>query len=378
MFSETLAKAFELDHGSRKPIRAMEGLRGLAVLLVFFVHYVSLAEPWLAGMGVTEEVAWAMRRYGNAGVDLFFVLSGFLIYGALIAKPRPFIGFMRRRVARIYPTFLVVLGVYVVLSYLRPEVSRIPEAPGDALIYLVQNVLLLPGIFPIEPIITVSWSLSYELFYYLLIPLVIGVLRLRAWGRRTRVVFFSFVGVAWLFSADELVGGHARLVMFVAGILLKEALDAGVGVRFDWIGLPALAASVVAVLFGELAQLGGEWRFGSLFLCYFLLCLASFGSEGRTARVFSWTPLRWLGNMSYSYYLGHALTLSVVFLPLGKLAQRFEPGAGAFWLFLGLTFGLTLVTSAGLFLLVERPASLGGGFSLGAIFGGRGPTSSRQ
>lgn len=360
MLRVLLSKTFEISHGTRKPILAMEGLRGFAVFLVFLVHYVSQALPLVGDAGWSGKIAWGLQRYGHTGVDLFFVLSGFLIYGSIIEKPRPFLGFMRRRVVRIYPTFLTILAVYVALSFVRPESSRIPEGLGAATIYLIQNALLLPGIFPIEPIITVSWSLSYELFYYLVIPLVVGALGLRQRSRLARVLFFFIVSIGWLLSADHIGAlGHGRLVMFVSGILLKEALDAGLGPRADLLGLPALAATVVAVLYGEAHHLGGEWRFGCLFVGFLILCLAAFGRDGFTARVFSWTPMRWLGNMSYSYYLVHGLILSVVFIPLGSLVEGKDLGVVAFWLFLGPMFLLTLVGSAVVFLLVEKPASLG-------------------
>ena len=72
----------------------MEGLRGIAVTLVFLQHYT--VQSLLIGLspGPTFAVATAFRQYGNLGVELFFVLSGYLIYGTLVRKPPTFIGFM--------------------------------------------------------------------------------------------------------------------------------------------------------------------------------------------------------------------------------------------------------------------------------------------
>lgn len=99
------------------------------------------------------------------------------------------------------------------------------------------------------------------------------------------------LALGWPLSADHIGAlGYGRLVMFVSGILLKEALDAGLGPRADLLGLPALAATVVAVLYGEAHHLGGEWRFGCLFVGFLILCLAAFGRDGFTARVLSWDP----------------------------------------------------------------------------------------
>ena len=354
----TLRSLFEISHGNRTPILAMEGMRGVAVVLVFFVHFVTLTEGWVLAGSATESVAWALRRFGNTGVDLFFVLSGFLIYGTLIERSRPFIGFMRRRLVRIYPTFLVVFAVYIVLSVLRPDRSRIPEEALAASVYVVQNLLLLPGIFDIEPIITVAWSLSYEVFYYLLIPVVIGLLGLRRWSRSARVIFFSVAAALWLLVSDQLTGDSIRLVMFVAGILLKEAMDAGLGRRAGPLGAPAMILTVLAVLVGDHHGLGGQWRFMSLFIGYFTLCLAAFGSDSATSRLLSWAPLRWLGNMSYSYYLLHGLVLVVLAVPLGALMDDSPFGTAAFWWLLAPAFLATLVPSALLFVFVERRFSL--------------------
>jgi len=67
-----------------------------------------------------------LENIGHSGVDLFFVLSGYLIYGALIRKKVSYLSFFRRSVERIYPTFLCVFAIYLVLSILFPEENKIP------------------------------------------------------------------------------------------------------------------------------------------------------------------------------------------------------------------------------------------------------------
>src|SRR5690242_12292580 len=103
-------------------------------------------------------------------------LCGYLIYGHLIVRHRPFLSYFRRRVQRIYATFLVVFFVYIVLSLLLPARSKISSADSEAFYYVAENLLLLPGVLPIEPLITVAWSLSYEFAYYLATPLIILIL----------------------------------------------------------------------------------------------------------------------------------------------------------------------------------------------------------
>src|SRR5262245_14836318 len=133
----------------------LEGARGVAVLLVFFVHFHTLFSGYLDPHSLSYVASNFLGTIGNAGVDLFFALSGYLLYGVMIQKPIDYETFLRRRVGRIYPTFLCVFSLYLFLSWLFPEKSRIPAALGSGLSYVVQNLLFLPGIFDVEPMITV-------------------------------------------------------------------------------------------------------------------------------------------------------------------------------------------------------------------------------
>ena len=76
-----LSQQFELSRGGGADnVRPMEGLRGFAVFLVFLVHYVTLVKPWVTANPILLDFSSKLHSIGNAGVDLFFVLSGYLIY----------------------------------------------------------------------------------------------------------------------------------------------------------------------------------------------------------------------------------------------------------------------------------------------------------
>lgn len=317
-------------------LRSMEGMRGFAVFLVFLVHYATLADP--AGVVWLSRV---MHSMGNAGVDLFFVLSGFLIYGSLMSRKQAFLPYMARRIQRIYPAFLAVFAAYCVLSFVFPAQSKIPQ--DGAFWYLLQNLLLLPGMLPIEPMITVAWSLSYEMFYYLVMP--IGVLFLRPLDARWRVAVI--LAMAILTTIYCIVfGGHLRLIMFMSGMLLHEA------VKRD--SAPNGVLGALALVLGlavTMLPVGGSIETLALFASFYLFCLHCFvHPEGFLARIFTWTPMRRLGNMSYSYYLVHGLALKAAFMVL--------PSGQMFFVLLPVLFAWTLIPSMVLFLLVERPLSL--------------------
>lgn len=356
-----LSQRFELSRGGGADnVRPMEGLRGFAVFLVFLVHYVTLAKPWIIANPILLEFSIKLHSIGNAGVDLFFVLSGYLIYGSLIVRNQPFISFMVRRVQRIYPAFIAVFLTYIVLSFVFPAESKIPsEAVGGA-IYLVQNFFLLPGLLPIEPMITVAWSLSYEMFYYLVTPAIIGLLGLRKRSSNWRVLLFVAVAVVFfIFSAT--FGGPIRLNMFVSGILLYEAVsNKHLSTPSSSFGLFALCVGLLGTLLPVTGNGGSAIKIVFLFVSFFILCLSCFRNPTAwLPSAFSWTPLRWLGNMSYSYYLLHGLALKAGFLFLAK----FFPASGGdsplwFWISLPIMFCLTLIPTTVLFLAIERPLSL--------------------
>lgn len=354
---------FELSPGgSAHNVRPMEGLRGFAVFLVFLVHYVTLINPWISEQPLVLEIASALHSIGNTGVDLFFVLSGYLIYGSLIARPQRFGRFMARRIQRIYPAFLAVFVIYIGVSLAFPAESKIPSTPFSATIYLAENLLLLPGIFPIEPMITVAWSLSYEMFFYLLIPLVISALRLRDRSSESRVTLVAVCAVLGVFYCSA-YGGHIRLIMFLSGILLYEAMSQ------DRIRTPNSTAGLLSLTFALLVTLvptdssfGYSMKVSVLFACFFVLCLTCFREPSVwLARAFSWAPMRWLGNMSYSYYLLHGLSLKAAFLALSIVLPTAGHGAWLFWVLLPFMFALSLIPTTALFLTVERTFSLSSG-----------------
>ncbi|MBN1148061.1 MAG: acyltransferase [Anaerolineales bacterium] len=354
-----IRRRFEIERGGKNNLNSMQGLRGFAVLLVFLVHYFVLGAPWLAHASITYTLADLLESLGQTGVDLFFVLSGYLIYSSLMRRARPFLAYIARRLERIYPTFLAVFVIYLALSFIFPAENKIPHTPSKAMIYLLQNLLLLPGIFPIRRMIAVSWSLSYEMLYYLSIPLLISILRLRAWSRIQRVGFFLALA-ACLATLALNMDARARLAMFISGILLYEALASGLlRSPINGSGLAALALGFTLTLALPGGGTGFLLKLISLFVSFFILCLDSFSNQqGLTARIFSCTPLRWLGNMSYSYYLTHGLTLQAIFLGLNLVFPPRGDQTCTYWIFMPLFFLATLIPSAALYLLVEWPLSL--------------------
>jgi peptidoglycan/LPS O-acetylase OafA/YrhL len=393
----TLARWFEISGGKSDRFASMEGLRGVAILLVFLAHYYDIVWRDLhSGSAALSTLGNAMMGAGATGVDLFFVLSGFLIYGAVRKPALDLRKFLVRRTQRIYPAFLAVLLIYLAMtpflhlmhSNSDRYASRMPDTAMGTAMYVLANVAFIPGIFPVKPIMNVAWSLSYEWFFYLLLPLVIMALGLCRWQRRTRCAFF--LGGALLFLIANILfpatfyfpsnpgrETHVEAVMFAGGILLYELVEAQHLTKWKpavldagaWIlgaggvlagAASGIAKSVIAAPDARISEVEALLS-ASLFIGYSMLVLAALTPGTKTAQVLSARPIRWLGNMSFSFYLIHGLPLHVFGILAGRLHAGSLTGAGlwiAFVAALPFVFAATAAASAVLFLAVEKRLSL--------------------
>ncbi|MGG9960064.1 acyltransferase family protein [Ferruginibacter sp. SUN106] len=148
---------------SSKPnLNLIQVLRGIASLLVVFFH-ATVNEMALLG----KDFCLGFFSFGKAGVDIFFVLSGFIItytsFQALKASGKP-IPFLRRRFIRIFPAYWIVITIFLVIQSLFSSFYN-----SGTYNYSVSNIVatyfLLPGHLMVNG---VSWTLSYELFFYIL------------------------------------------------------------------------------------------------------------------------------------------------------------------------------------------------------------------
>lgn len=361
--ADRFASPLRLPTG-RNRVPALEGLRGLAVLMVFLVHYAAFVEPWMDGSPLWGAVWRTLFNGGRLGVELFFTISGFLIYGMLMRGHfAPFV-FLRRRVWRIYPVFLAVFVLYLALSVLSPDDNRVPSDPLAAALYIAENLFLLPGLFPIKPVITVAWTLSYEVAFYALAPIAVAGLRLHERSRPQRLLFWAMVALALLAA-----GPHARAVLFVAGILAWEAIDAAsasrIAGRADGPALLAFVATVAfTVAFDAMASTTAVlqpnvWAPAIAAIGCLSVVFAGIAGNGPVASLLSSAPLRWLGNLSYSFYLIHSTALRCVF----EVMKRLLPVADgpAPWLLAVLwpiAFAAAALAALILFETIERPFSL--------------------
>jgi peptidoglycan/LPS O-acetylase OafA/YrhL len=230
---------------------------------------------------------------------------------------------------------------------------------------------MLPGMTSISPLIMVAWSLSYEWFFYLTIPLVLAGLGLRRWTSIQRISLVLFLSAVFLFLVAAGFATHVRLLGFVPGILLWEVVTyrSMVPKLKAWGEYVAIATFLIDVVWFGLATTEHDptgvvassvpysfWL--SFYVAAFFLVSYALFFDGILKRIFSWDWLRWLGNISYSYYLIHVLSLHGLAFLLRLLSPP-KPIPSVFGIILLLAaFAATLCCGACLFLLVEKPLSL--------------------
>ncbi|MGE3808878.1 MAG: acyltransferase family protein [Gemmataceae bacterium] len=358
-------KRFFLLDSARPRNAAMEGLRGLAVLLVFFVHFAAAFAVHFTDIGFKQRLGESLfvtaREQGSAGVflvalsrqqygvDLFFLLSGFLIMRlAARGQADAYVPFLWRRWLRIYPAFLLSLLAGVWLRDIR-ILGREPHWSTLATGEFLQNLLFLNGCPGVRcpPYNYVTWSLFPEFVFYLAFP---GLLAL--WQRRARTG--GLASIVLLAASVLLCRWLERFPMFLCGALLGMARDEDLAELARSMPTWAVAAVYLAVTGVYMVFQPSFAYFVPFYACAAaLLFVKACFAEGWLQRLFAWTPLRGLGNISYSFYLVHGLCLTF----LQTIAPPLLMGLRArvvFLIFLIASFTLSMVMSIVLFAIAER------------------------
>ena len=281
-------------------IPELQGLRGIAVLAVVLYH----CKPRLEGTWLYAPALW-----GWAGVNLFFVLSGFLITSILLesrGKPHYFRNFYGRRVLRIWPVYVLVLvAVYLNAPwFIGPGIlEAIRTAPWLAYIFFAQNLFHLA----LPPALGPTWSLAIEEQYYFLWAPLVGVLR-RPWmlagALGTALVASPLIRLAnlrWLTPTHTLI----HLDGIAMGSLLALGLHTvSLGRRnWLWLGLGGFILGMGAVELVPGAFLDSALAVG--FGGAVLALIASTGARNPVHAALRRGPLAFYGRISYGLYMTH-------------------------------------------------------------------------
>jgi peptidoglycan/LPS O-acetylase OafA/YrhL len=321
----------------REKIPALDGVRGVAISLVMLYHFNLIHKPAFAG-----EAAWiALADVGWAGVDVFFVLSGFLITSILIAakSDRPdqpkayFKNFWMRRVLRIFPLYYAFLGLSfgllpLVADHL-PDPSQWNQVPDAQAWFWLYGPNFYYGLKGFSGVLHLqaTWSLGVEEQFYFVWPVVVWLVPARHLGKVAiggvlaalgfRLLFWQ-LGTPWV---AIFVWPHTRMDALLVGVFLATLAQGGTD-RFRRPAAVVLAAVLVSIVgysvaFDYVAQFHAPiYTVGYTALAVgagalLWLCL----QPGRTQRLMSLRPLRTLGLYAYGLYLLH--------VPVQHLCLRF-------------------------------------------------------
>ena len=350
---------------------ALTSLRGLAAVLVVVYHF---SGGFLPNLELGAYSDFVPKSY--LWVDLFFVLSGFIIthaYGDKFAErvrwetARPF---LFARMARIYPLHLFVLAAFALLELAKWGLEASGEAEFRAEPFehakhpgaIATNMMMLQAA-GVEDGLTwngPAWSVGAEWFAYLLFPFLILLVFRMGWIGRVLMLAAAGVGLA-------LISDYGRNldVTYDYGVLrCAFEFSLGVVLYLAYRSIPGTAAlgrdaALAAVLAAILTVMHLGYRDILLVPLFGLLIVGLAAGGGMVERALSVRPLVWLGEISYSVYMSHIFVLELVdtgweFFLDERFAKRWGDveSLGVLLLLLG----VVILLSATLYRHVELPA----------------------
>jgi peptidoglycan/LPS O-acetylase OafA/YrhL len=357
--------------GAIDRIPTLDGLRGIAILLVLLLHFGQFGHGLPAPTVLVDRIFIRLVRTGWMGVDLFFVLSGFLITGILTDTKGDrgyFRQFYARRVLRIFPLYYAALALFlIVLPLLVPNHWVLTALRADAVwywTYLYNMKVAVTGFLP-SSALGHFWSLCVEEQFYLVWPVVVlylsrknlliacGVAVVSALIVRLVLSMSGYVVLpdVWMPSRMDALavgafiavmvrqpGGVAILRRWAVPIIVATGLPLGVLLRYN-IALPTVAHTLVALLFGAV-----------LVLCLTASPLSTLRKTTESS------TLGFFGRYSYALYVFHPPLIwfkpafSLAFVPTVFGSQL--PG---YLLWLVISIGACVVVALISWHLIEAP-----------------------
>jgi peptidoglycan/LPS O-acetylase OafA/YrhL len=341
--------------GSR--MAPLDGLRAVAILAVLAYHYTI---RWTPPHSDTDLYpyhgffnGWPLLNYGWAGVELFFVISGFVICMTL-ERSAGLLDFARRRFARLWPAMLVCASLTMLIAQFGPAQWRVGPTS-----FLLSIFFLEPGFIGglihktgLGWVDGVYWTLWIEVRFYVMAAVLFALFRKRFLSALTVVMLVSFVaglrgfnyperGWAWILLLPTFlpyfVFGSAIFRLNAAGRLTPTA------------GVAAALSTLIILIQGWLSfeyPAGGPIGFALINLVIIAAFLL-FALGSPILKPFGWRPLARLGEASYSLYLIHSVVGIVMIEQLSKIMP---------WpLALGIATAAMIGLSLELFRRVEGP-----------------------
>jgi len=354
-------------------VPALDGVRGFAILLVLIFH---ITPPGPA-TSILGRLTKLLASVSPVGVDLFFVLSGFLITGILLdakGSPRYFRTFYARRALRIFPLYYGILLVcFVILPLFWPLQSddsrRLFHDQGWLWLYISN----LKAAFTVDWSFSAGllqfdhfWSLAVEEQFYLVWPVLVLILPRRAMIGLCTLLIIGALGLReWLYLHDDqtlafYVFTPCRFDQLAIGALLALLARGPIDparLRNFAIAVMLIAGVTLALTWSTDARifvLGATLL--ALFFAALLVVILISAPQNPLRRVFNFSPLRNLGKHSYAMYVLHPILLAILrrYLPAERLGKFTHSSAVGVLLFMALAFLLILASGWVSWHLYER------------------------
>lgn len=323
----------------------MQWLRAIAAMLVMLFH---------TSQGVqfrTGALTSRWTNFGACGVDIFFVISGFIMTVTSAGRTFQLGDFVIKRVLRIMPiywlfTLLKAIALLLIPSLVLFSVFSVPN--------VITSLLLVPYDTPgrgMVPLIIVAWSLEFEIMFYLVFGVCRALLPER-WVVAITLIFLTMTATYLAGPASYVINFYARPVVFefLFGILLGRLfLNDRLPRKRVCLALIAIASAALLIL-----PQGGEttrfllWGVPSAALVCGMVALE------KHYRLWQWPVMTFIGDSSYSLYLTHTLAVPFIMLPLRYL----HPGLVGSYIYLMPMLPLQVLIGCIAFQFVERPVTL--------------------
>lgn len=315
---------FKLTGSPMGTLWGIQYLRAVAALTVLVFH---------AALGAGQQDA-----LGTGGVDIFFIISGFLMFQ--LASREPSCGrFAWDRIKRIVPAYWLVTLIVAVI-----QLGGATENSTFDVWHLLKSLAFIPDMDPVRgqiyPTLIVGWTLNYEMFFY---AIVTGLLLVERNSRFTVlcVLLVALVIIGWVLRGSWVIldfYSSAIILEFVAGAMLSELWRAKILPRFGWVLVAAGTLFMISPLGFDLP------RFVGYGLPAFFIVLGILSEEFHKP-IKKIKFLKLLGDSSYSIYLWHLFIVTAIFRLFGS---NFA------------TFGLAVISGVGIgvlfYWIFELPA----------------------
>jgi exopolysaccharide production protein ExoZ len=285
-------------------------LRFFAATSVVIFHALGTATHYIASQGSS---VFSIFRYGDHGVDLFFVISGFIIYYSTHLSIKSPLSFLARRAERIVPIYWLITLFVVCLSIVFPSAFTSSDwINGPTIIESLLFITFTQGQYPI---VYVGWSLEYEMFFYLSVSLLL-LRSEKAWDELI-IVFSALVVLNIVPSLPSVPFLHdfftnPIILEFVFGVVIAKIF---IGESLSKVAMLALLLGVISVAFMD----GASRVLSAGLPSAIVVLLAAVLSVRRAHPSVAEVICARLGDASYSIYLTQGLFISGAFKMIPRL-----------------------------------------------------------